>query len=176
MRESKADLTDRLRREGRWDAFMRRREQLKAEGVAAGEAWTEAAAEFPPGNASNAVEPKQALTREEVEALRRKPRVSFAESVEWVCDYMDAEWVQPSEAPDLRTWNLRAWARSSPAARAEFHRAYASRILQAQLEQTLCKQAAAMHDQRIIEGIEAMCSRSAKPTAIPNPVDRTATR
>jgi hypothetical protein len=167
MRGSKAELTDRLRREGRWDAFKQRREQLKAEGAAAGEAWTEAAAKFPPASASNAVEPKQALTREELEALRRKPRVSFAESVEGVCDYMDAQWVQPSEGPDLRTWNLRAWARSSPAARAEFHRAYASKILQAQLEQTLRKQAAAMHDQRICEELAAMCSRRPMRTASP---------
>ncbi|MDO8630197.1 MAG: hypothetical protein Q7R41_06860, partial [Phycisphaerales bacterium] len=87
MRESKAELTGRLRREGRWDAFKNRREELKAGGIPAGEAWTEAAAEFPPACTSNAVEPKQALTREELEALRRKPRISFAESVEWVCDY-----------------------------------------------------------------------------------------
>jgi hypothetical protein len=31
-RESKAELTDRLRREGRWEAFKERREQLKAAG------------------------------------------------------------------------------------------------------------------------------------------------
>jgi hypothetical protein len=31
MRESKAELTDRLRREGRWDEFKKRREELKAQ-------------------------------------------------------------------------------------------------------------------------------------------------
>ncbi|MDO8629881.1 MAG: hypothetical protein Q7R41_05260, partial [Phycisphaerales bacterium] len=86
----------------------------------------------------------------------------------------DAEWVQPSEAPDLRTWNLREWARSSPAARAEFHRAYASRILQAQLEQTLRKQAATMRDQRICDELAAMCSHSVKAANM-NPMNRTGT-
>ena len=50
VRESKGELTDRLRREGRWESFVRRREQLKAEGVAASDAWDLAAAEFPPEN------------------------------------------------------------------------------------------------------------------------------
>ena len=47
MRESKAELTDRLRREGRWEAFKKRREELKAGGTSANQAWFEAAAEFP---------------------------------------------------------------------------------------------------------------------------------
>jgi len=49
-RESKAELTDRLRREGRFDEFKKRREKLKAEGIPANEAWYQAAAEFPPPN------------------------------------------------------------------------------------------------------------------------------
>jgi len=47
VRESKGELTDRLRREGRWDAFKKRREDLKADGMAASDAWDVAAAEFP---------------------------------------------------------------------------------------------------------------------------------
>jgi len=47
-RESKAELMDRLRREGRWDEFKRRREELKAQGVPAKQAWYQAAVEFPP--------------------------------------------------------------------------------------------------------------------------------
>ena len=47
MRESKAELTDRLRREGKFDAFKKRREDLKAGGMAAGDAWDVAAEEFP---------------------------------------------------------------------------------------------------------------------------------
>src|SRR3989304_6065914 len=48
MRESKAELTDRLRGEGRFEAFKKRREELKAKGTPAKQAWYEAAAEFPP--------------------------------------------------------------------------------------------------------------------------------
>ncbi len=57
MRESKAELTDRLRREGRWDAFKKRREELKAGGVPAREAWYQAAAEFPPDSPRRSIEP-----------------------------------------------------------------------------------------------------------------------
>ena len=46
-RESKAELTDRLRREGRFEAFKKHREELKAQGVPAKEAWWQAATEFP---------------------------------------------------------------------------------------------------------------------------------
>ena len=57
MRESKSELTDRLRREGRWDAFKKRREELKAAGTPAKQAWIQAAAEFPPENPLRAIEP-----------------------------------------------------------------------------------------------------------------------
>lgn len=55
-RESKGELTDRPRREGRWEAFVERREELKAEGTPAKQGWFQAAVEFPAsnGNGSNA--------------------------------------------------------------------------------------------------------------------------
>jgi len=134
MRESKAELTDRLRREGRWDAFVRRREVLKTEGVEAGEAWTMAAAEFPPATTPDAVQSKLSLTREALETLRGKPRVYFMEAIEWVCDHLDADWVQPSDDPDLQSWRLRAWARYSAATRTEFHRTFVVPLWKVQLE------------------------------------------
>lgn len=56
-RESKAELTDRLRREGRWEDFKKRREAIKASGVRAREAWVRAAGEFPPNGAGLAIQP-----------------------------------------------------------------------------------------------------------------------
>lgn len=57
LRESKGELTTRLRREGKWESFVRRREQLKTEGVPPSEAWFQAAAEFPAENPVRAIEP-----------------------------------------------------------------------------------------------------------------------
>lgn len=134
MKESKGALADRLRREGRWDAFVRRREVLKTEGVEAGEAWTIAAAEFPPATPADAAQPNLSVSREELEALRSKPRVGFAQAIEWTLDHLDCEWVESSDAPDATSWSLLRWARSSPSARSEFHRSYAGKLWQAQLE------------------------------------------
>ena len=55
-RESKCELTDRLRREGRFDEFKKRREELKAEGIRAKYAWYQAAVEFPPEHLTLAAE------------------------------------------------------------------------------------------------------------------------
>jgi len=55
-RESKAELTDRLRREGRFEEFKQRREDLKAEGIRAKYAWYQAAVEFPPEHLTLAAE------------------------------------------------------------------------------------------------------------------------
>ncbi|MFH1743384.1 MAG: hypothetical protein ABIH23_30630 [bacterium] len=45
---NKKELRERLQREGRWDAYVARREQLKAKGVTPSLAWRKAAAEFLP--------------------------------------------------------------------------------------------------------------------------------
>ena len=42
MRESKSQLMNRLRREGRWGAFKARREELNVGGMPAKDAWVEA--------------------------------------------------------------------------------------------------------------------------------------
>jgi hypothetical protein len=66
--ESKRELTDRLRADGRWPAFIHRREELKARGMSAAIAWRMAAAEFPPlvaGPAVNAAAGTEATGRSE---------------------------------------------------------------------------------------------------------------
>jgi len=67
MRESKAELTDRLRREGRWDAFKKCREELKSGGMAASDAWDVAAGEFPPPVAQLAA---RAVPKADLRALK----------------------------------------------------------------------------------------------------------
>jgi hypothetical protein len=126
MRESKAELTDRLRREGRWDAFKKRREELKAGGTAASEVWGAAAEEFPsldakpdPGTAPKA----------DLQALKGKPPVSIVQAAAWAFEQLDCDSITPADAPSPGAWSLLEWARSSIATRTEFYRMFAARIV-----------------------------------------------
>ena len=125
-RESKAELTDRLRREGRFDEFKKRREELKAEGIPANEAWYQAAVEFPAanGNGANGKAPNV-----DVSALKGKPPAPIVEAAAWVFENLDCEWVTPGEAPSAGAWSLLQWARSSMAARGEFYRTFAAKVV-----------------------------------------------
>ena len=125
-RESKAELTDRLRREGRWEAFVKRREELKVEGVPAKEAWWQAATEYPPqnGHGPDGPPPKMDLS-----ALKGKPSVSVVPAATWAFEYLDADWVTPADAPSLGAWSLRDWARSNIATRTEFYRLFAAKLV-----------------------------------------------
>ena len=125
-RESKSELTDRLRREGRFDEFKKRREQLKAAGNEAKDAWIIAAAEFPPPtvNGSNGSAPKVDLR-----VLKGKPAVNIADAAAWVFENLDCDWIAPADAPSAGAWSLLQWARSSMMARSEFYRNFASRVV-----------------------------------------------
>jgi len=129
MRESKAELTDRLRREGRWDAFKQRREELKANGTPPKQAWFEAAAEFPPLTDSTRPQAQNhTLTKTDFRAIQRKPRIKIGQAIRWAFDHLEGDWVRPRDAPSIGAWSLREWARSSPAARMEFYRLFAAKM------------------------------------------------
>ena len=131
MRESKAELTDRLRREGRWDAFKKRREELKAGGTAAADAWGVATAEFPPADAKRSNGKASVV---ELRALKGKQAVSVVEAATWAFEYLDADWIKPADAPSAGAWSLREWARSSMAARTEFYKMFATKLVMAPQE------------------------------------------
>lgn len=126
MRESKAELTDRLRREGRWEAFKKRREELKAAGTPAKQSWYEAAVEFPPPDAQPVV---KATPEVDLQALQGKPAVSVVQAAAWAFEHLDADWIKPADAPSPGAWSLREWARSSMTARSEFYRTFVAKIV-----------------------------------------------
>jgi len=128
-RESKAELTDRLRREGRFEAFKKRREELKVQGVPAKEAWSQAATEFPPPDSPVTKAISRLLTKAEIRAIEHKPRIKTGQAIRWVFDHLEGDWVQPRDAPSVGAWSLREWARSSAAARGEFYRLFAAKML-----------------------------------------------
>jgi AraC-like DNA-binding protein len=126
MRESKAELTDRLRREGRFEAFKKRREELKTNGTPAKQAWYEAAAEVPPPVA----QPSATVARcVDLQALKGKPAASVVQAATWAFEHLDADWVTPADAPSPGAWSLLEWARSSIATRTEFYRLFVAKVL-----------------------------------------------
>ncbi len=123
MRESKAELTDRLRREGHWAAFKRRREELKAGGMAASDAWGVAAAEFPPPDTHRANGAAPAVN---LRALKGKPAVPVVQAATWAFEYLDADWIKPVDAPSAGAWSMREWARTR---RTEFYKLFAAKLV-----------------------------------------------
>jgi hypothetical protein len=125
-RESKAELTDRLRQEGRFEAFKKRREELKASGVPAKEAWWQAAAEFPSPTAPPAPAKSPAI---DLSALKGKKPIPVALMAAWVAENLDADWITPADAPSPGAWSMREWARSSPSTRSEFYKTFVAKIV-----------------------------------------------
>jgi hypothetical protein len=129
MRESKSKLTDRLRLEGRFEAFKKRREELKDGGVPAKQAWFEAAVEFPP--AITLPPPRvssRPFTKTDFRAISRKACIKIGQAIRWAFDHLEGDWLQPRDAPSIGAWSLREWARSSPTARTEFYRLFAAKM------------------------------------------------
>ena len=125
-RESKAELTDRLRREGRFEAFKKHREELKAQGVPAKEAWWQAATEFPAATEPPAASKVPAV---DLSALKGKRPVPVAKAAAWVAEHLDADWITPADAPSPGAWSMRVWARSSPSARSDFYKTFVAKIV-----------------------------------------------
>lgn len=135
-KESKAELTDRLRREGRWKPFTQRREELKAQGVPAKEAWWQAAAEFPAPTAPPTASKSPTI---DLSALKGKRSVPVAVAAAWAYENLDADWITPADAPSLGAWSMREWARSSPSTRSEFYKTFVAKIVLPPQEQERTK-------------------------------------
>ncbi len=124
MPENSVELADRLKREGRFDAFQRRKADLVASGARAKEAWIAAAAEFPPLSAdtqaqTRAPEPAATWTGPVV------PTADIGDAARWVLDRMGRE-VPPESAPSSGAWSLLQWANASPD---KFHSIFGARLV-----------------------------------------------
>ena len=127
-RESKAELTDRLRREVRFEEFKKRREELRAEGNEAKDAWFIAAAEFPPQT-----DPAtgRAAVIEPCIRWSAKTRIAlqYARSdIEWLLMAMNVRlpaWVK-EQAPEKYAMLMEL--RANPVLRADFHRILLKRL------------------------------------------------
>jgi hypothetical protein len=130
-RESKAELTDRLRREGRFDAFKARREAMKGQGMAPKDAWRAAAEEFPPQGLARveAFPGAEDLPAGVLEVLKAKGDCNIAKAIRWVFDAIGDPSIKPTDAPSTGAWSLLAWARSSAATRGQFYAMYLPKLL-----------------------------------------------
>lgn len=163
MRESKAQLTDRLRREGRWDAFVRRREALKDQGTPAAEAWKIAAAEFGEPVKPASPETDACSSTPDLTVLRGKT-APILEAVRWTFEHLDATWVTPADAPSAGAWSLRESARINPGTRAEFYRTFVPRMLPTR-QQIDREEEMQANDEPVLEMIAA-CRKAAEEVRI----------
>ena len=141
MRESKAELTDRLRREGRWEAFKKRREELKVGGMSAQDAWLVAREEFPTEHVSLPFELS-------IEWEDGRPSLEAATN--------DSEWIflaltikVPQEIAGPIRWSMLKRLRESPLLRLGFERQVLSRMT----EEGIRSKAKPMRDTRTFEEI-----------------------
>lgn len=175
--ESKIALTDRLRREGRWEAATLFKdavfEELRSAGIrgqqAKDTAWAEMARRFPP--LPPPVAPKkeekppealeevveeegvEEMSEEEADAVERMletlaPVDLFAD-IRWVYSQLENKRVRPDQAPSAGAWSLLQWARK-----------YQSRFFEQLLPKALAKGPedtdGVKRDRRRVEEIEAI--------------------
>ena len=128
--ESKIALTDRLRREDRWEAATLRKQELANEIKGAGksrkdaneEAWTRMAAEYPPLRAQSAADAiptaEQAAIDDELDSLAERAAEAKPDLIGdtlWVYSNAERRRIRPRDCPSAGAWGLLKWSRQHPA-------------------------------------------------------------
>jgi len=112
-KETNGKLREKLQ-ESRWAALKMEREQRRF-GVE------------PVGGGN--VEEDEPAPKPDLSALKGKPAISIVEAAAWVFEMLDCDWVTPADAPSSGAWSLLIWARSSMAARSEFYKMFANKVV-----------------------------------------------
>lgn len=123
MQESKIEVTDRLRGEGRWEEASKYKDdavkRLRAEGMPAKEAreaaWCEMSKKYQASDApqeSFAVSDLKDLDAAQITALANAP-LDYAGDVVWVYRHMENPHVALTDAPSLAAWGLLKYARGN---------------------------------------------------------------
>lgn len=175
MNESKIDLTERLREEGRWPEASKFKDQvireLRAKGLkrdeAAEAAWAAMAEAYPPLPAPEPVaepEPEPAPASESAgvdpgDGMEVLPEwiddvapVDLCGDIRWVYAQLENKRVRPDQAPSAGAWSLLVWARK-----------YQSRFFEQLLPKALAKipedEAGVKREKRRIEEIKNLLSK-----------------
>ncbi len=135
--ESKENFKQRLINEKRWDEFVAYREDLKAKGVSAKEAWVQGRAKFDQpidiagvpavDSGGGAVIPDRVSVQ--LDIFQNKPTASARQIVQWVFDSIDIEDCKPEDAPSAGAWSFLQRVRTYPDLLKEFYRSIWSRML-----------------------------------------------
>ena len=135
--ESKEALKNRLKSEGRWDEFIRYREDLKAQGVDAKSAWAKARAKFQPvpegavvlNDDSDGMDGDSSNSGICLGEFDDKPAVTARAVVQWVFDHIDVADVKPADAPSSGAWSFLQRVRTYPDLLKEFYRSIWAKML-----------------------------------------------
>jgi hypothetical protein len=125
MTESRIEATDRLRREGRWAAASKFRDDKRREFRAAGQkraaandaAWEAMLAEYPPPAPASPTPTDYSETIAAILTIKRDPDDESTEldDVFWVYDRLGSDDIAPADFPGLGAWSLWIWARNNRA-------------------------------------------------------------
>ena len=123
MTESKIDLTDRLRREKRWEEAAQYKDSTAKKlrdggmkrGAANQEAWEAMAEKYPPIEAPEEDEPDLEFTPEEIAHLSPGSLENFPEDVSWVYSHLELRDADIGSAPSAGAVGLLSWARANKA-------------------------------------------------------------
>ena len=137
-RKGKVAKRAELMEKGLWNVFVKRREELKAAGMDAVEAWESAYTEALSGTPNGGVvvmSEDELVVEERVQKsgapdFSAEGRVeqevfgdrscSITRTVEWVAKQMMVDTPNPAEAPSPESWSMLAWARRSNQNEAQF--------------------------------------------------------
>ena len=125
MQESRIELTDRLRGEGRWSEASRFKDsvirELRQQGMkkteAADEAWVRMAAEYPavamefPDNEGTPTFEQSDDVESMLARLDSGGQPNLAHDTWWVYEHLDDSQVAAMDCPSLGAWSLLCWAR-----------------------------------------------------------------
>ncbi len=141
MTESKIDLTDRLKREGRWEEASlfkdEKIKELRTTGLkrpeAQDKAWEAMEMQFPPIEIPQEDELDWEFTPEEIAHLSPGSLENFPEDVSWVYSHLELRDADIGSAPSAGAVGLLGWARAN---RADFFSKILPRAIQLQEKQS----------------------------------------
>lgn len=126
--EFKRDFTARLKRENRWDDFVKVRERLKSEGSSPAVAWREAAKHFTPLPETEVSPDDDEDDLDEIDSegegealpegvgddfvdpsLFQAPTAPYSKVVDWVARNLTNKDVKPEECICSKAWRMRNW-------------------------------------------------------------------
>lgn len=176
--ENSTDAAARLKREGRWEDFSRRKGELEAAGASKKDAHVRALLEFAPLKPIDAL-PGQVQTDFGAappvlgQTTEYKETLSYKDAVSWVFDNMDVDNVNWKTCPSSGAFSMLKMVRENAQMRFEFFKSIMPRLLPSKSElergedrQTATKRVLTILDQVAAFSLESKGQAPAKETPV----------